>query len=75
MKAFNLNWNIRVGNWLCSSGCRRREPSYFYFMRRGRDKKCEKYKRKKETSPCSSKLSLGRGEEGGDEQDLGKEVA
>lgn len=69
MKAFSLNWNIRVGNWLCSSGCRR-EPSYFYFMWRGGDKKCEKYKKKKETSPCSSKPSLGVGV--GVEQDLGE---
>lgn len=68
MKAFNLNWNIRVGNWLCSSGCRH-EPSYFYFMWRGGDKKCEKYKKKKETSPCSSKLFL---EGGGLKQNLGE---
>lgn len=58
-------------NWLCSSGCRS-EPSYFYFMWRAGDRKCEKYNKKKGTFSCSSKLSFS-GE--GIKQDLGKEVA
>lgn len=45
-------------NELCSSGCPS-GPSNFYFMWRGGDKKREKYKKEKETSPCSSKLSFG----------------